>query len=156
MGFIVNRPIDTPSIPDFFRQLEIVNDDDRINVPTELMNRSLHMGGPVEPGRGFVIHTGEFASASTMKVSGNIRLTATLEILRAIATGRGPDSTMLALGYSGWAAGQLEDEIASNGWLIAEADEDIIFDNIASTKYDRSLALIGVDANLLSGEAGHA
>ena len=125
-------------------------------IPHETAARSLQVGGPVEPGRGFVLHSSEYESASTLEVSNGVYLTATLEILRAIATGRGPESCLMALGYSGWSAGQLEDEISSNGWLTADADIDIIFDEVHDSKYERSLKLLGVDMTLLSSQTGHA
>ena len=156
MGFIINQIMDTPSVPDFLRQLEIIGDDELTGIPQSLCDRGMHIGGPVEPGRGFVLHTPEFRSSSTLEVSKTVCLTATLEILRAVATGKGPRSCILALGYSGWASGQLEDEIGSNGWLTADADQDILFDDDQSSKYTRSLALIGVDETLLSSDAGHA
>jgi len=156
MGFIVNQTIDTPSVPDFLLQLEIINQEEQQSLPEDLVSKGMHTGGPVEPGRGFVLHSPDFQSEATVKVDGNVCLTATLEILRAVATGNGPASCMIALGYSGWSSGQLEDEIASNGWLIAEADENIIFDPQNATKYSRSLKLIGVDEALLSSGFGHA
>jgi len=156
MGFIINQTIDTPSIPDFLRQLEIITQEEQKALPGDLVSKGMHTGGPVEPGRGFVLHSPDFQSDATVKVDGNVCLTATLEILRAIATGSGPASSLIALGYSGWSSGQLEDEIASNGWLIAEADESIIFDSQNATKYTRSLKLIGVDEALLSSGFGHA
>ena len=156
MGFIINRVMDAPTVPEFLKQLEIVSsDEDNILVP-ELDNTHMHVGGPVEPGRGFVIHTNEFDSQATITVRGRVCLTATLEILRAIATGRGPEKSMIALGYSGWAAGQLEDEITSNGWLTVDSDEAILFDSALDQKYAASLALLGVDEKLLSTTAGHA
>jgi len=117
MGFIVNQTMQSPTVLEFFKQLEIVNETELAAVPAEISKLVLHMGGPVEPGRGFVLHSEEFRSDSSLRVEGDIYLTATLEILRAISTGQGPKRLMLALGYSGWAAGQLEEEIVSNGWL---------------------------------------
>lgn len=156
MGFIFNQLLDTPSMVDFFQQLEIVTEEEAETIPLALKDRSLFVGGPVEPGRGFVLHTQEYDSESTLKVSGNVRLTATLDILRAIATGKGPKSSIIALGYSGWAAGQLEDEIASNGWLTVDPDESLIFDEDIQKRYDSCLALLGVNSTSLSGEIGHA
>ncbi len=156
MGFIINQTLDNPKVPDFLCQLEIITEEERHELPQHALKKNMHSGGPVEPGRGFVLHTQDFESASTVEVHGGVRLTATLEILRAIATGNGPELSLMALGYSGWSAGQLEDEIVSNGWLVADAEESIIFDQKNETKYSRSLRLLGVDEALLSSSSGHA
>lgn len=156
MGFIINQTLDNPKVPDFLCQLEIITEEERHQLPDSALNKLMNSGGPVEPGRGFVLHSPDFNSESTVEVNGNICLTATLEILRAIATGHGPEASFLALGYSGWSAGQLEDEIASNGWLIADAKEDLIYDTNNKTKYTRSLKLLGIDEALLSSSSGHA
>lgn len=156
MGFIINQKLDNPKIPDFLCQLEIITEEERHELPKNALNKTMHSGGPVEPGRGFVLHSPDFTSESTVEVDGNIRLTATLEILRAIAMGSGPKLSFLALGYSGWSAGQLEDEIASNGWLVTDAEEALIYDSKNETKYKRSLKILGVDEALLSSSSGHA
>lgn len=156
MGFIINQTLDNPKVPDFLCQLEIITEEERHQLPDTALNKLMNSGGPVEPGRGFVLHSPDFNSESTVEVDGNICLTATLEILRAIATGQGPEASFLALGYSGWSAGQLEDEIASNGWLIADATEELIYDTKNQTKYTRSLRLLGIDEALLSSSSGHA
>jgi putative transcriptional regulator len=111
----------------------------------------------VETGRGFVLHSADFfLDSASLPIADGICLTATLEILRAIAEGHGPDNAILALGYAGWAPGQLEFEIQSNGWLHSPADSAILFDDDVDTKYERALAKIGVHAGMLSMEAGHA
>jgi len=156
MGFVVNRNLDEPEISDFFCQLKIISEDEKASLPKYLETARMQVGGPVEPGRGFVLHSGDFESDSTVEVRDNIKLTATLEILRAIATGKGPEKFILALGYSGWSAGQLEDEIAANGWLTVDGNETILFDTLNAEKYKRGLALLGVDETLLSADAGHA
>ncbi len=156
MGFIINQVLDSPKVSDFFCQLEIISEEERHELPQDAFKTMMHCGGPVEPGRGFVLHSPDFTSESTVEVNGDVRLTATLEILRAIATGKGPKSCLMALGYSGWSAGQLEDEIVSNGWLIADAEDSIIYDQKNDTKYTRSLKLLGVDEALLSSNSGHA
>jgi putative transcriptional regulator len=117
----------------------------------------VHRGGPVETGRGFVLHSADFfLENATLPIAEGVCLTATLEILRAIAEGRGPSRALLALGYAGWAPGQLEFEIQSNGWLHSQADRAILFDDDIETKYDRALAQIGVEPAMLSMDAGHA
>ena len=156
MGFIVNQSLDNPTIPDFFQQLEIIEESELIKVPDHIVGDTLHVGGPVEPGRGFVLHTREYDSKSTLEVSSDVFLTATLEILRAIATGNGPENILIALGYAGWSAGQLEDEISSNGWLLAEADSEIIFQCDNNDKYEKVLSALGIDPILLSSQSGHA
>lgn len=156
MGFIINQVLDNPKVSDFLCQLEIVTEEERQKISDQISTKNMHSGGPVEPGRGFVLHSPDYTSEATVEVNGDIRLTATLEILRAIAMDKGPQLSLLALGYSGWSAGQLEDEIVSNGWLIVDADERIIFDENNETKYTRSLKLLGVDEALLSSSSGHA
>jgi putative transcriptional regulator len=111
----------------------------------------------VDTGRGFVLHSSDYrAEDSTVAIGGGVCLTATLDILRAIAKGSGPRKAVLALGYAGWASGQLESEILANGWLVSPADAGLIFDADLDAKYDRALALLGVNAAWLSSEAGHA
>lgn len=156
MGLIVNQILATPTVPDFLKQLEIITEEEAIELPASTTSKSLYVGGPVEPGRGFVLHSAEYKSASTLDVGENICLTATLEVLRLIAKGEGPENVLMALGYSGWSAGQLEDEIVANGWLTVDADTDIIFSPSNETKYEQSLKLLGIDLSLLSSEAGHA
>jgi putative transcriptional regulator len=114
-------------------------------------------GGPVETQRGFVLHSADyFIEESTLPIQGGICLTATLDILKAIANGSGPQSAVLALGYAGWAPGQLESEIQANGWLNCEADASLIFGASAEEKYDLAMKKIGIDPAKLSSEAGHA
>lgn len=156
MGFVINQVMERPSVPEFLRQLSIIGEDESEPVSAELERMPLHTGGPVEPGRGFVLHSPDYALETTVSIDPEVSLTATLEILRAIATGRGPRHVMLALGYSGWASGQLEEEIASNGWLTAHADTALLFDRADESKYERALRGLGIDPGLLSGEAGHA
>lgn len=156
MGFIFNQILDTPTMTDFFNQLEIVSEDETEIISAELASTTLFVGGPVEPGRGFVLHTPEYDSESTLHVSDGVKLTATLDILRSIAIGNGPKRSMIALGYSGWAAGQLEDEIVSNGWLTADADDGILFETPINERYDASLKLLGIKPTALSSDVGHA
>ena len=118
---------------------------------------SVHKGGPVEIERGFVLHSDDFQlNQSTLAIDNGICLTATLEILRALAEGTGPRQAMLALGYAGWAPGQLENEIQSNGWLTAPADRDILFDANSEQKWHRALGSLGIDPAMLFSDAGHA
>jgi putative transcriptional regulator len=117
----------------------------------------VHRGGPVETTRGFVLHSADyFIENSTLPIDEHVCLTATLEILKAIAVGNGPENALLALGYAGWAPGQLESEIQANGWLFCRATPELIFDPDLDGKYERALGLIGIDASRLASEAGHA
>jgi len=138
------------------QQLGIIASPSDIKRPRDSAIHVLN-GGPVESGRGFVLHTNDvFIDNSTLPIEDNICLTATLDILRSIASGEGPEQALLALGYAGWAAGQLEQEIQSNGWLHCDSDEAIVFDADSDTKYERALRKIGIDPGRLSSEAGHA
>ncbi len=156
MGFVINRTMDQPNVPDFLMRLNIVKAQEAEAMQPQLAAAHLHSGGPVEPGRGFVLHSPEYRDKSTLTIDSAVCLTATLEILRAIATGRGPRRIIMALGYSGWAGGQLESEIAANGWLTAPGNVELLFDTNNESKYERALRQIGVNPSLLSGQAGHA
>jgi len=156
MGIIVNKPAQHVSFVDLLTQLNVIDDDD-IRLPESALKVPVHSGGPVETGRGFVLHTSDFRlKEATLVTPGDVCLTATVEILRAIARGGGPSQALLALGYAGWAPGQLEHEISNNGWLHCEADHDLIFHPDIDAKYERALAKIGFDPRLLSSSAGHA
>jgi putative transcriptional regulator len=157
MGIVVNHPARHVNFATLLVQLDIVSDDDAIRLPARAEHMSVLRGGPVETGRGFVLHSADFfIEQSTLPIDDGICLTATLDILKAIATGGGPERAVLALGYAGWAPGQLETEIQANGWLHCPADPGLIFDAAIDTKYDRALRRIGVDPAMLSEEAGHA
>lgn len=149
MGLVINRQIDSITFPGLLRQLEIevADADDQIRVM---------FGGPVEMARGFVLHSQDYVQDSTLLIGDGVGLTATLDILKDMARGAGPKRCLLALGYAGWAAGQLDHEIQANGWLHAPADENLIFGDEAGSKWDRALGILGISAALLSGEAGHA
>jgi putative transcriptional regulator len=156
MGIVVNQPARNIKFADLLQQLGIVTSPADIKRPRGAAIRVLN-GGPVESGRGFVLHTNDvFIHNSTLPIEDNICLTATLDILRSIASGEGPEQALLALGYAGWGAGQLEQEIQANGWLHCDSDTDILFDGAAETKYERALLKIGVTPGMLSSEAGHA
>jgi putative transcriptional regulator len=146
MGLIVN----------LLKQLKIAPDagDEIVVCEAEL---DVHVGGPVETGRGFVLHSSDYYAAdSTLAIDEGVSLTATIDILKAIAAGKGPDRAILALGYAGWRAGQLESEIAANGWLHCPADLDLLFDRNLEQKYERAMSKIGIDPSHLVSEAGHA
>lgn len=155
MGFIINRLQDL-SFPDVLEHLKLVDDPHPGFLSEKAHNFPVLYGGPVETGRGFVLHSDDFSCESSIPVSDEISLTATLDILRAIAQGKGPSRATLLLGYAGWAPGQLEAEISNNGWLNCAAQDDLIFDHAVDTKYERALAIMGVSPEMLSTEAGHA
>ncbi len=157
MGIIVNQPADQVSFRDLLVQLDVVAEAEVGTLPDEAAAVPVIRGGPVETGRGFVLHSADYAiDASTLPIDGNISLTATVDILRAIAKGRGPYRAVLALGYAGWGAGQLESEIQGNGWLHCPADHAIVFDQDLGTKYERALRKLGIEPAMLSSQAGHA
>jgi putative transcriptional regulator len=155
MGFIINR-LQELSFTDVLLHLKLMDEMQTVHLPDKTRQFPVLSGGPVENGRGFVLHSDDFSSESSIPVSDEISLTATLDILRAIAEGRGPARATMLLGYAGWSAGQLEAEIGNNGWLNCPAQDDIIFDPFVDTKYERALALMGVTPEMLSTEAGHA
>jgi putative transcriptional regulator len=148
MGLVVNKVIDTVTLPELLEKL---------GIPSLGLNtrRPVHAGGPVEEGRGFVLHSDDYREDNTLVV-GSMGLTATLDILRAIGRGQGPRRSMLALGYAGWGPGQLDTEMSDNGWLHVPADEAIVFDEDIADKWQRALGKLGIDPLSLSGEAGHA
>jgi putative transcriptional regulator len=157
MGLIINHRADHISFPDLLDRLGIVTDGAEDGIPNAILERQVHVGGPVETGRGFVLHSADYhATDSTLEISDGVSLTATIDILKAIASGKGPDRSILALGYAGWSAGQLESEIHANGWLHCSADMDLIFDGDLEGKYARALAKIGIDPSHLVSDAGHA
>ncbi|SDB28562.1 YqgE/AlgH family protein [Bauldia litoralis] len=157
MGIMVNQPAAEITFRDLLVQLDILPKGSEIRLPKKADGMRVYRGGPVETGRGFVLHSADyFIESSTLPIDDHVNLTATLDILKAIAEGNGPRDAMLALGYAGWAPGQLESEIQANGWLNCPATPELIFDTDIEAKYDRALALLGVDSSRLSGEAGHA
>ena len=149
MGLVINRAIDSLTFPELLEQLEIDSGSggDQIRVL---------FGGPVEQARGFVLHSPDYLQDASLVVDDNVVLTATIDILRAIADGTGPNNCLLALGYAGWGAGQLDSEIKSNGWLSVDADEDLVFGCDLDEKWERAMTKIGIDPRMLSDSAGHA
>mgnify|MGYP001619423844 CR=1 FL=1 len=155
MGFVINRA-QSITFPDVLLHLQLIGQNDAIMLPDEARDFPIRTGGPVESGRGFVLHSDDYSSNSSIPISDEISLTATLDIVRAISHGRGPRRATMMLGYAGWGAGQLEREISNNGWLNCAASEDLIFDTNLDDKYERALALMGVTPAMLSRDAGHA
>ena len=157
MGLIVNQRAKHISFPQLLQQLGIVSKSAADTVAPGILLQDVHVGGPVDTKRGFVLHSADYnAPSNTLAIDPRISLTATIDILKAMAHGNGPDKAMLALGYAGWAPGQLEAEIQHNGWLNCPADPDIIFSRDIDFKYDQALARIGIDISHLVSEAGHA
>jgi putative transcriptional regulator len=157
MGLIINRPAPEVMLADLLVQLGIVDDENAIRLgPSEIPMQVLR-GGPVETGRGFVLHSSDYFTAeSTLPIDDGICLTHTIDVLKAIAVGDGPRRAVLALGYAGWGAGQLELEIQANGWLHCDADPELLFDLAIETKYSRAMSKLGVDPARLSSAAGRA
>jgi putative transcriptional regulator len=149
MGLIVNKGLPAVTFEELLTQMEV-------DVSTVTTLVPIHYGGPVEVGRGFVLHSSDYASESTVLIENGFAMTATLDILRAIALNEGPRETLLALGYVGWGAGQLENEIQENGWLTIEADPALIFGRDLEGKWRQALATLGIDPAVLSFEIGHA
>jgi putative transcriptional regulator len=149
MGLVVNRLVESITFPDLLEQLGIGAPD-----ATEAIH--IHFGGPVETGRGFVLHSSDYSQDTTLQVDDAFSLTATVDILKDIAHGTGPSRCLLALGYAGWGPGQLEHEIQNNGWLHVDADEQLIFGTDLESKWQRAIAKIGADPGMLSGDLGHA
>lgn len=149
MGLVINKLMESLTFNELLEQLEIApaRTEDEIRI---------HFGGPVETGRGFVLHSQEYQQDGTVIMEEGVGLTATVDILRDIADGKGPRDHLLALGYAGWGPGQLDGEIQENAWLNVPPDEQLVFGGSLESKWERSLAKIGVDLSLLSGEAGHA
>lgn len=151
MGLIVNKPAPELRFADLLEQLKITPG------AGGLPETRVHFGGPVEHGRGFVLHSADYrVEGASLAVSDRFAMTATVDILRDMARGKGPDRALLALGYSGWGPGQLEGEIQANGWLTAPADPDLVFGNRDSGKWEAALRSIAIDPRLLSAEGGRA
>jgi putative transcriptional regulator len=149
MGLVVNRRVGTITFEDLLQQLNIGPNHraDEIRV---------HFGGPVEQGRGFVLHSSDYLQSGSLRVDDQMALTATLDILKEMASGGGPRRSLLALGYAGWGPGQLDSEIQANGWLHVDSDERLVFDDDLTNKWERAIGKLGIDISLLSSEAGHA
>ncbi|MFV0295399.1 MAG: YqgE/AlgH family protein [Hyphomicrobiaceae bacterium] len=157
LGLIVNQRAGNLTLSELFEQLDLKVTDKDEAAGQHFQKRSVHVGGPVAKDRGFVLHTDDYLDRHTsLKVDQGICLTGTVDVLRAIASGKGPEKFLLALGYSGWDPGQLEREIHANGWLHCPAHEDLIFSDDIEHTYERALGIIGVDPGFLVSEAGHA
>ena len=156
LGLVINKPIDI-KLKNLFEKVEL-----SLN-RSELAEAPVYFGGPVQTERGFVLHEslggdddegGHYNS--TLRIPGGLEMTTSKDVLEALSSGAGPKKILVTLGYSGWGAGQLEDEMSRNGWINVGAERGIIFDTPVEQRYDKALSLLGIDANMLSGEAGHA
>jgi putative transcriptional regulator len=153
LGLVINRPIDI-NLKHLFEKVDLSLDR------SDLAERPVYLGGPVQTERGFVLHEslddegGHYNS--TLKIEGGLEMTTSRDVLEALSNGAGPRKVFITLGYSGWTAGQLEEEISRNGWLNVDADPDVIFDTPVEQRYDKALSLLGITRNFLMGEAGHA
>jgi len=149
MGLVVNKALGSLTFSDLLSQLGVDSGSEQDEI-------RVHFGGPVETGRGFVLHSDEYAQESTMKVESGIAMTATVDVLKDISDGQGPRRSLLALGYAGWGPGQLDTEIQQNGWLTVTPDEHLLFDEDLDDKWTRAIGKLGFDPSSLSGHAGHA
>lgn len=149
MGIVVNKVIDSLKFSQLLQQMDISGNHHRLNL-------EIHFGGPVDAGRGFVLHSTDYDSDGTMKVNDDFALTGTVDVLKSIACGEGPADVLFALGYAGWAPGQLDDEIQKNGWLHCTADSGIVYGRENELKWRSAAANMGIDLSLLSTEMGHA
>jgi putative transcriptional regulator len=149
MGLVINKLLGSLTMGELLTQLDI-------EPSVAVGSRPVHFGGPVEASRGFVLHTADYREEATLHVKGNISVTATLEVLRTIGKDHGPRQSLFALGYAGWAPGQLDAEIQANGWLSVAADDEIVFASDYDEKWTHALAKLGINLHMLSSEAGHA
>jgi putative transcriptional regulator len=149
MGLVVNKLLASLTMNELFTHL-------KLEASSHGASRPVHFGGPVEPGRGFVLHTADYREDATLVVGDGFAVTATLDILRKIGKGEGPQRSLLALGYAGWAPGQLDAEMQANGWLSVNPDTGLIFDGELEDKWRRALRKLGIDLTMLSTDAGHA
>jgi len=157
MGLVVNRPVEDMRFIDILEELDLGEKDEIIHLPSTIRNREVLRGGPVQTGRGFVLHSPDyFREGNSYAVNDDICLTATLDILKAMAFGESPADAVFALGYCGWAPGQLENEIALNGWLTVPFSRELLFGTPLQSRYDMALGQLGITRASLSGAAGHA
>jgi putative transcriptional regulator len=153
LGLVINKPIDI-KLKNLFEKVELTLDRD------DLAEAPVYFGGPVQTERGFVLHErldedgGHYSSS--LKIPGGLEMTTSKDVLEALSNGAGPKRVLITLGYSGWGAGQLEDEMGRNSWINVDAEPEIIFDTPVEQRYDKALSLLGIDARMLSQEAGHA
>ncbi len=161
MGLVVNSAAANIDFPGLLEQLDVDHDPDLLIGADDASGHCdheiiLHAGGPVEVGRGFILHSADYIQDSTLVISQTVALTATVDILAAIANGEGPKDFIIALGYTGWGKGQLEEEIGRNSWLNIEPDDQLLFRTDLDLKWPRAMAKLGVDISMLSSHTGNA
>ena|SRR5215217_2435189 len=156
MGLVVNHELANLRFADIIDELDLGDPDAVIRLPDSIRQRAVMRGGPVEKGRGFVLHSSDYRSGNTFPVTEDICLTATLDVLKAMAFGPSPRSALFALGCCGWSAGQLEDEIGNNGWLTVPFSRELLFDTPVQDRYKAALASLNITRATLSPDAGHA
>ena len=153
LGLVINKPIDI-KLRNLFEKVELSLDRE------DLAEAPVYFGGPVQTERGFVLHESQVGEGghynSTLTIPGGLEMTTSKDVLEALSKGSGPKRVLVTLGYSGWSAGQLEDEMSRNGWINVGAAPEIIFDTPVEKRYERALSLLGIDLRMLSQEAGHA
>ncbi len=149
MGLMINQSAGGLMLNELLTQLGI-------SIKKNIKNNKVAQGGPIEVGRGFVLHSKDYIDDSTVEITDNISLTATTEILQDIASGNGPEKNLVILGYSGWSAGQLEKEMESNDWIQLESDENIIFETLFDKKWQNILFKAGIDPSMISDDMGHS
>jgi putative transcriptional regulator len=149
MGLVINRLFGEADFPMLLEQLNIKSSPHIPDIPVQF-------GGPVEMGRGFVLHSSDYLREGTTRIDDRIAVTATIEIIQDIANGKGPARALMVLGYAGWGGGQLEEELKNNGWLTVGTDEEILFDSNLDSKWDRAMAKIGISPAMLSNTQGNA
>jgi putative transcriptional regulator len=156
MGLVVNHQLAEVQFADIIDELDLGDPDSVIRLPDAIRDRMVMRGGPVEKGRGFVLHTPDYQSGHTLKVTGDISMTSTLDVLRAMAFGPAPKDSLFVLGCCGWSPGQLESEISANGWLVGPVSHELVFDTPVQQRYEAALASMRITRASLSTEAGHA
>jgi len=156
MGIVVNHELANLRFADILDELDLGDPDAVIRLPDSVRQRAVMRGGPVEKGRGFVLHSSDYSSGNSYQVTDGICLTATLDILKAMAFGPAPRSALFALGCCGWSAGQLEGEIGDNGWLTAPFNRKLLFETPVEDRYEAALASLHITRASLSPDAGHA
>lgn len=156
MGLVVNQELANLRFADILDELDLGDPDAVIRLPDSIRQRAVMRGGPVEKGRGFVLHSSDYQSGNTYPVTPGVSLTATLDVLKAMAFGPAPHSSLFVLGCCGWGAGQLEGEIGNNGWLTAPFSPELVFETPVQERYEAALASLHITRATLSPDAGHA
>ncbi len=157
MGLVVNQGLDDMRFADILEELKLGEPEELIRLPDDIRNRKVLRGGPVQKGRGFVLHSADyFKAGNSYVVTEDVCLTATLDVLKSIAFGDAPAEALFALGYCGWSPGQLEMEIQGNGWLTVPFSRELLFELPIERRYDAALGTLGITRATLSSDAGHA